>query len=178
MPRALGLPIFLLSLPCLVACAEPSWSVESESLSGSLTLLDGATQANYEFVADTSHRGRVRAVVTLPGVALPTPEPTPDVDVPTSEVEQASEPSRLVVAELSLDEAHSLVRLPGSGGELSVPCPGDSCAGDVAQLLVRALDDADLGSRGVTVNWSVFAETFGSGDTAPADAQAMLSASE
>lgn len=174
MLRASVLLLACLSLPSFTACGEPTWSTESSPVSGSLTLIDGASTAEYEFVADTSHAGRVRAVVLLPGVAVPASEPEPDVNVPVSDAEPDPASPRLVAAELSLGDAHSLVTLPGSGGELSVPCPGETCADDTARLLIRALDDAELGSRGVIVNWSVFAETFGSGEATPDDALATL----
>ena len=156
-------------------CGPPSWSLASEPQSGSVTLLNEASSAELDFVAETSHQGRVEARVNLPGVAPSGPDSTPDVGVPTAESGTPPASDVLIVAELIVGDEHSLVTLPGSGGALSVACPSSRCAAEPAQLTLRKADGVDLGSRGVVVTWSVFAETFGEGESQPPEARALLS---
>src|SRR5690606_41827179 len=86
------------------------------------------------------------------------------------------DPLPLAMAELILDDAHSHVTLPGPGGQLSVRCPGERCAGDEARLSVRLLSGAEIDASGLFVQWAAYAETFGRGAKVPEDAQATLRA--
>lgn len=138
-----------------LACGSGSWSVESEPVDSSVSLLEGASESETLLRADTSHRGRVHVLVNLPGV---------------TDTEQ-----KLVVAELILDEAHSLLTLPGSGGRLSALCPGERCRRDEARLTLRLLAEAELPDTGVFVEWTAHAETFGDGSATPDAARAEIS---
>ena len=144
------------------ACGTGSWSVESEPVESSLTLLEGETEFEQVLVAETSHEGRINASVNLPGAR----------SAPSGE--DSETPAPLVVAELILDDAHSHVTLPGSGGQLSVRCPGERCDGDQARLTLRLLDSAEIDRSGLFVRWEARAETFGEGTEAPANAEARL----
>lgn len=160
-PAACALAISC-SVVCGTGCASESWSIESEPVESSLTLLEGDTEIERVLVAETSHAGRINASVNLPGAAS------------VQSNDGSDGPAALVVAELVLDDAHSHVTLPGSGGHLSVLCPGERCAGDEARLTVRLLSNAEIDSSGLFVEWEARAETFGEGAKAPADAEASL----
>lgn len=157
------------------ACGSGSWTRESEPLRGSETLLASDPELEVLLRANTSHTGRVTVFVSLPGVALPATSPEPELDIPMNDFEDGETATELVVAELVLEDARSFVRLPGTGGGLSVRCPGERCDDADSRLLVRIVASADVPDAGVFVEWSALAETFGDGTRIPGDAQATLS---
>lgn len=159
-------PVFLVvcGVACNAGCASDNWSVESEPIESSMTLLEGNSEVERVLVAETSHAGRIHATVNLPGAPVARGD------------DGEGDPVPLVMAELILDDAHSHVTLPGTGGQLSVRCPGERCAGDEARLSVRLLSGAEIDDSGLFVQWAAYAETFGRGAKVPEDAQATLRA--
>lgn len=172
--RALTLVTAAGGLALSSGCGPGNWSVESESAKGSVTLLDGESEAKVVVVAETTHAGRINAFVTLPGVPTPPTDQDLDVAVPVDEFEQEASTGPLVVAELVLGDESSLIQLPGVGGRLSVRCPGARCEEEEGTLTLRVLDDADVPTGGLFLTWELRAETFGSGASTPADAEATL----
>ena len=154
-------------------CGPGNWSVESEPVDGSVTLLASEDEEAIVLEVDTSYAGRVNVFVSLPGRVKEQPEEDPDLGIPLDGSEEAASGS-LVAAELALGDGHSLITLPGVGGRLSVACPGERCSRDEATLSLRVLDNADVPEEGLFLRWEATAETFGEGAATPEDAEASI----
>jgi len=157
-----------------MGCGPGNWSVESEPVDGSVTLLASEDEETIELRVDTTHAGRVNVFVSLPGRVKEEPEEDPDLDIPLDGSDDAAASGSLVAAELSLGDGHSLITLPGVGGRLSVACPEERCSKDEATLSLRVLDNADVPEEGLFLRWEATAETFGEGAATPQDAEASI----
>jgi len=176
-PRFAGaLALFAASVGSIstTGCGPGSnWSVESEPVDGSVTLLSAEAEETIVLTVVTTHAGRANAFVSLPGVVKDEPAEDPDLDIPLEGSDDAPSGS-LVAAELVLGDGHSLIMLPGVGGQLSVACPGARCAREEATLSLRVLDNAAVPEEGLFLRWEATAETFGEGSAAPDDAEASV----
>ncbi len=155
-------------------CGPGNWSVESEPVDGSVTLLASEDEATIVFTVDTTYAGRANAFVSLPGRVKQDPAKDPDLGIPLDGSDSGSGDGSLVAAELVMDDGHSLITLPGVGGLLSVTCPGERCSKEEATLSLRVLDSADVPKEGLFMRWEATAETFGEGSVAPEDAEATI----
>jgi len=155
-------------------CGPGNWSVESEPVDGSVTLLNAEAEETIVLTVDTTYAGRANVFVSLPGVVKDEPPEDPDLDIPLEGSDGDGSSGSLVAAELALGDGHSLITLPGVGGQLSVACPGVRCAKEEATLSLRVLDNADVPEAGLFLRWEATAETFGEGSVAPDDAEATV----
>lgn len=155
-------------------CGPGNWSVESEPVDGSVTLLASEDEETIVFTLDTTYAGRANVFVSLPGRVKEDPADDPDLDIPLDGSDAEVGDGSLVAAELTMDDAHSLITLPGVGGLLSVTCPGERCSKDEATLSLRVLDSAEVPEEGLFMRWEATAETFGEGSAAPDDAEATI----
>lgn len=172
--RFVGVLVVVTASAAVAGCGPGSWSVESDPVTGSVTLLASEDEETIVFTVDTTHAGRANAFVSLPGRVKPAPAEDPDLGIPLEGSDDQAGDGSLVAAELALGDAHSLITLPGVGGRLSVTCPGARCAKDEATLTLRVLDDADVPKEGLFLRWEARAETFGEGSVAPDDAEASI----
>ena len=161
-------------LALATGCGPGNWSVESEPVDGSVTLLDTEAEASIDLTFETTHAGRANVFVTLPGYVKQVPEEDPDLGLPLEGSKDEVTDQSLVAVELVLDDAHSALTLPGVGGRMSVVCPGERCAKAEATLTLRVLDNADVPEEGLFLRWEAIAETFGEGAAAPQDAEASV----
>lgn len=166
-------PLALVALSA-TGCGPGNWSVESEPVDGSVTLLATEAEETIELSIETTYAGRANVFVTLPGYVKAMPDDDPDLGIPLEGDDDEVTDDALVAAELVLDDAHSLITLPGVGGRLSVVCPGERCAKAEATLTLRVLDSAEVPQEGLFLRWEATAETFGEGSAAPEDAEASV----
>lgn len=173
--RLFGGPLALVAASAFgTGCGPGNWSVESDPVSGSVTLLATEDEENIVLTLDTTHSGRANVFVSLPGRTKQEPAENPDLDIPLEGSDGDSGDGSLVVAELTLDDARSFITLPGVGGRLSVTCPGERCSKDQAALSLRVLDNADVPEEGLFMRWEATAETFGEGSAVPEGAEATI----
>lgn len=172
--RFVGALVLVSSAAFGTGCGPGNWSVESEPVDGSVTLLASEDEETILLTLDTTHAGRANVFVSLPGRVKEKPADDPDLDIPLDGSDGESASGSLVAAELALDDGHSLITLPGVGGRLSVTCPGERCRNSEATLSLRALDSADIPEEGLFLRWEATAETFGEGSIAPEDAEATI----
>ena len=169
-----ALALLVASLGSAMGCGPGNWSVESEPVNGSVTLLTSEAEETIVLTFDTTYAGRANVFVSLPGVIKDEPADDPDLGIPLDGSDDDGSSGSLVSVELALGEGHSLITLPGVGGQLSVACPGARCSKDEATLSLRALDNADVPKEGLFLRWEATAETFGEGSVAPDDAEASV----
>lgn len=174
LPFAGALALFAASLGSATGCGPGNWSVESEPVDGSVTLLTSEAEETIVLTFDTTYAGRANAFVSLPGVVKDGPTDDPDLDIPLDGSDDDGSSGSLVAAELALGDGHSLITLPGVGGQLSVACPGARCDKQAATLSLRVLDSANVPEEGLFLRWQATAETFGEGSAAPDDAEASV----
>lgn len=172
--RFVGALVLATSSALGAGCGPGNWSVESEPVDGSVTLLASEDEATIVLTLDTTYAGRVNVFVSLPGRVKEEPAEDPDLDIPLDGSDGEASEGSLVAAELALGDGHSLITLPGVGGRLSVTCPGERCSKDEATLSLRVLDSADVPEEGLFLRWEATAETFGEGSATPDDAEATI----
>lgn len=172
--RSVGAVVVATASALVTGCGPGNWSVESEPVAGSVTLLASEDEETIVLTVDTNYAGRANVFVSLPGRVKQEPAEDPDLDIPLEGSDGASGDGSLVAAELALDDAHSLITLPGVGGLLSVTCAGERCSKDEVTLSLRVLDSADVPDEGLFMRWEATAETFGEGSVAPEDAEATI----